>query len=229
MNGPNTSDLPMDEHTLITPVGPDSLSKLKIGDIVYIDGVVFTGRIGLYKKLFDEGAEPPVDIRSLTNVTFHCSPAVGKDALGDWKVSAVTATASFRFEKHLPMLMDQHGVRVVIGKGGMSPEVYEKHFKRLGAVFLNTVGYGIGARYGRGVQKVEAVHWLDDLGIAQAMWVLNVKRFGPFLVECDIEGNSLYQMALQETNEDLKQVYAGLPLPTLKRMGEVHNPEDEVF
>jgi L(+)-tartrate dehydratase beta subunit len=225
----STSELPMDEHRLKTPVTPDALAKVKLGDVVYIDGTVFTGRIGLYKKLFDEGAEPPANISALTNVTFHCSPAVGETSPGEWKVSAVTATASFRFEKHLPMLMDEYGVRVVIGKGGMSPEVYENHFKRLGAVFLNTVGYGIGAQYGRGVQKVDAVHWLDELGIAQAMWVLNVKRFGPFLVECDTQGRSLYQMALTETNEELKQLYEGLPLPALKRMGEIHNPEDEVF
>ncbi len=225
----NTSDLPMDEHTLETPATPDALAKLKLGDIVYVDGIVFTARLGVYKKLFDEKAEPPVDIQALTNVTFHCSPAVGEKSPGEWKISAATATASFRFEKHLPMLMDQFGVRVVIGKGGMSQEVYEKHFKRLGAVFLNTVGYGIGAQYGRGVQKVEAVYWLDELGIAQAMWVLRVKRLGPFLVECDVQGRSLYQMAMKETNEELKGLYEGLPLPTLKRLGEIHNPEDEVF
>ena len=73
------------------------------------------------------------------------------------------------------------------------------------------------------------VFWLDELGIAQAMWVFEVKNFGPFLVECDARGNSLYQMALAETNEELGKLYEGLPLPTLKRMGEMHNPEDEVF
>ncbi len=225
----STSDLSMDEHLLTTPVSRETLDRLKLGDIVRIDGVIFTGRIGLYTKLFDERAEPPVDIASLTNVTFHCSPAVGEKSPGVWEVSAVTATASFRFEKHLPMLMEEYGVRCVIGKGGMSREVYQNHFNRLGAVFLNTVGYGIGAQYGRGVQKVEAVHWLEELGIAHALWVLRVKNFGPFLVECDTSGNSLYQMALKETNKELKGLYEGLPPPILKRKGEVHNPEDEVF
>ncbi len=224
-----TADLEMNEHRIRTPASPEDLAKLELGDVVYFDGVVFTGRIGLYKKLFDEKAPPPVDIASLTNVTFHCSPAVGRDESGAWDVAAVTATASFRFEKHLPMLMDDHGVRCVIGKGGMSTEFYEKHFKRLGAVFLNTVGYGIGAQYGRGITGVKDVHWLDELGIAQAMWVFEVQGFGPFLVECDARGNSLYSMALEETNAELVKLYEGLPLPTLKRMGEVHNPEDEVF
>lgn len=229
MNDLNTSDLAMDEHRLESPFSAKVLDRLKLGDIVRIDGLIFTGRIGLYKKLFDEGIVPPVDIKSLTNITFHCSPAVGEKAPGEWEVAAVTATASFRFEKHLPMLMDQYGVRCVIGKGGMSPQFYQDHFKRLGAVFLNTVGYGIGAQYGRGIEKVEEVHWLQELGIAQAMWVLRVKNFGPFLVECDTRGNSLYQMAQKETNEKLKGLYENLPQPTLKRIGEVHNPEDEVF
>ncbi len=224
-----TSDLEMREHRLAAPVSPEALENLRLGDVVYFDGVVFTGRIGLYKKLFDEKAPPPADIASLTNVTFHCSPAVGRDAEGGWKVAAVTATASFRFEKHLPLLMDEHGVRCVIGKGGMAPKVYQEHFRRLGAVFLNTVGYGIGAQYGRGVVGVRDVHWLEELGIAQAMWVFEVRNFGPFLVECDARGESLYQMALAETNAELGKLYEGLPAPTLKRLGEVRNPEDEVF
>ena len=224
-----TADLEMKEHHLTTPASPEDLAKLKLGDIVYFDGVIFTGRIGLYKKLFDEKTPPPVDIASLTNVTFHCSPAVRRNDSGEWEVAAVTATASFRFEKHLPLLLDEHEIRCVIGKGGMAAEFYEKHFKRLGAVFLNTVGYGIGAQYGRGISGVRDVYWLDELGIAQAMWVFEVKNFGPFLVECDARGNSLYQMALAETNEELGKLYEGLPLPTLKRMGEMHNPEDEVF
>ncbi|MEE9256420.1 MAG: fumarate hydratase C-terminal domain-containing protein, partial [bacterium] len=117
MSEMTTSDLPMDEHLLETPISREALDKLKIGDIVRLNGVIFTGRSGLYKKLFDEGAEPPVDIASLTNTTFHCSPAVSEKAPGEWEVSAVTATASFRFEKHLPQLMDRFGVRCVIGKG----------------------------------------------------------------------------------------------------------------
>ena len=224
-----TADLEMKEHHLTAPASPEDLAKLELGDVVYFDGLVFTGRIGLYKKLFDEKAPPPVDIASLTNVTFHCSPAVGQNDSGEWEVAAVTATASFRFEKHLPLLLDGHGVRCVIGKGGMAQEFYEKHFKRLGAVYLTTVGYGTGALLGRGIRRVRDVHWLDELGIAQAMWVFEVERFGPFLVDSDLEGNSLYQMALAETNVELGKLYEGLPLPTLKRMGEVHNPEDEVF
>ena len=82
-----TSDMPMDEHRLTTPIAREDLDKLKPGDIVRLDGIIFTGRIGVYKKLFEEKIPPPVDIESLTNVTFHCSPAVREKAPGEWEVT----------------------------------------------------------------------------------------------------------------------------------------------
>ena len=36
-------------------------------------------------------------------------------------------------------------------------------------------------------------------------------------------------MSNAETNPVLKGLYAGLPAPALKRMGEVCGPEEEVF
>ena len=55
------------------------------------------------------------------------------------------------------------------------------------------------------------VHWLRELGIAQAMWVLEVERLGPFLVEGDREGRSLFALANREINLRLPEVYRGLP------------------
>ena len=54
-----TADLEMKEHHLTTPTTPEDLAKLELGDVVYFDGLVFTGRIGLYKKLFDEKRPRP--------------------------------------------------------------------------------------------------------------------------------------------------------------------------
>ena len=48
---------------------------------------------------------------------------------------------------------------------------------------LTTVGYGTGALLGRGVEKVSGVYWHSELGLAQAMWVIDVKQMGPFMVE----------------------------------------------
>ena len=57
-----------------------------------------------------------------------------------------------------------------------------------GAVYLTTVGYGTGALLGRGITGVRNVYWLDELGIAQAMWLFEVQNFGPFIVDSDLEG-----------------------------------------
>ena len=98
-----------------------------------------------------------------------------------------------------------------------------------GAVYLTTVGYGIGATYGRAITRVRDVHWLRELGIAQALWVLEVERIGPFLVEGDAEGRSLFALANREIDARIDEVYRDLPPPALGRFGEVLSRKDEVI
>jgi L(+)-tartrate dehydratase beta subunit len=91
------------------------------------------------------------------------------------------------------------------------------------------VGYGLGATYGRGVKGVKAVYWLEELGIAQAVWVLEIENMGPFIVESDLEGNSLFERSNQAINENLAELYEGLPEPVLRRYGETTDRRDEVL
>jgi L(+)-tartrate dehydratase beta subunit len=72
------------------------------------------------------------------------------------------------------------------------------------------------------------VHWLRELGIAQAMWVLEVERLGPFLVEGDREGRSLFALANREIDVRLDEVYRGLPKYAMSRFGETVSRKDEV-
>ena len=72
------------------------------------------------------------------------------------------------------------------------------------------------------------VHWLRELGIAQAMWVLEVEKLGPFLVEGDREGRSLFALANREIDLRLKEVYRGLPRYAMGRFGEATSRTDEV-
>ena len=208
---------------------PEDLAKLEAGMIVYLDGPIYTGREGLYRRVLDEGLKPPVDLASVSNVNFHCSPAAAVRPDGSYDVGAVTATASFRFSKWMNRWFDVSGCRMVIGKGGMSEEDYRNHFVPKGAVYLTTVGYGTGALLGRGIKKVRAVHWLEELGIAQAMWVFEVENFGPFLVDGDLKGNSLFEIENRKVNEKLADAYAGLKEPALRRYGETTSRKDEVI
>jgi L(+)-tartrate dehydratase beta subunit len=213
---------------LKTPVTKEDLAGLEIGNVVYLDGIVYTGREGLYDRIVGKGIEPPVDLKALTNVTFHCSPAASVNADGSYNMGAVTATASFRFAKWLTEWFEISGVKIIIGKGGMSEDDYKKYFVPNDAIYLTTVGYGTGALLGRGIKRVQTVHWLEELGIAQAMWVLEVENFGPFLVESDLQGNSLFEQENRAVNAKVDKVFEGLREPALKRYGETTSRSDEV-
>jgi L(+)-tartrate dehydratase beta subunit len=213
---------------LTIPVTDEDLEGLELGDVVYLDGIVYTGREGVYNRALGEGIKPPVDLKALSNVTFHCSPAAAVRADGTFNIGAVTATASFRFAKWLTEWFELSGVKIIMGKGGMSEEDYRKYFVPNKAIYLTTVGYGTGALLGRGITRVKDVLWLEELGIAQAIWVLEVENFGPFLVESDLQGNSLFERENRRTQPMVAKAFEGLKEPALKRYGETTSREDEV-
>ena len=165
----------------------------------------------------------------ISAVNFHCSPAAATRPGGEYAVSAVTATASFRFSKWLEDWFRISGAKLIIGKGGMNPGDYQRYFVPNGALYLTTVGYGTGALLGRGVKKVHAVHWLEELGIAQALWVFEVQHFGPFIVESDLQGNSLFERENERIIERLPDIYAGTKPAVLKRFGETDDRSDELI
>ncbi len=221
-------DVRMDEVHLRTPVSEADLVRLKLGDVVYLDGVLYTAREGVYRKVVEQGVGLPDSVTRLTNVNFHCSPAASARPDGTYAVQAVTATASFRFGKSMSRWFERSGARVVVGKAGFTELAYREWFVPHGAVYLTTVGYGMGAAYGRCIKRVVDVHWLQELGIAQALWVLEVEALGPFLVEGDREGRSLFALANREINLRLSEVYRDLPPFAMARFGETTSRTDEI-
>jgi L(+)-tartrate dehydratase beta subunit len=211
------------------PVRDGDLDGLEIGTVVYLDGVIYTGREGVYKKVLEDGAELPEGLVELSNANFHCSPAAAVEADGSYSVGGVTATASFRFSKWMRAWLERSGARIIIGKGGMSVEDYRDILVPAGAIYLTTVGYGTGALLGRGIKGVKAVHWIEELGNAQAMWVFEVANFGPFIVESDLHGNSLFEQQGKLINANLERVYEGLKAPALARYGETDDRNDELI
>jgi L(+)-tartrate dehydratase beta subunit len=208
---------------------PEALADLTIGDIVYLDGTVYTAREGIYKRVLEDRIALPLDLPEKSAANFHCSPAATQHDDGSFDLGAVTATASFRFSKWIGPWLAASGAKLIIGKGGMNAQDYRDHFVPHGAIYLTTVGYGTGALLGRGVKQVRDLHWKEELGLAQAMWVLVVENFGPFIVESDLEGNSLFERENARIAGSLDKVYEGTRPAVLKRFGETDDRSDELI
>ena len=214
--------------SLNLPATPEDIAALRPGDVAFLTGVVYTAREGVYERVLNKGEALPEGLTDISNVNFHCSPAAAREGNG-FRIGGVTATASFRFSKYMADWLDLTGTKIVIGKGGMTHEDIKNILAPRGAVYLTTVGYGTGALLGRGVKGVRAVHGLDELGIAQAMWVFDVENFGPFIVDSDLAGNSLFAQQGEQINKGIDRLYEGLKPPALHRYGETDDRQDEVM
>ncbi|OYT54951.1 MAG: fumarate hydratase [Candidatus Altiarchaeales archaeon ex4484_2] len=166
---------------LKTPLKRGDIEHLTAGEFIYLSGTVVTGRDSAHQRALEE-KRFPVNLED--GVLFHSGPIAKKTANG-WDIVAIGPTTSSRMNSMAEEFMDRFGVKVVIGKGGMNPEIFRGR-----GIYLAMTG-GCAALGARSVKKVKEVHWLD-LGMAEAVWVLKVEKLGPLLVGIDYEGNSLY-------------------------------------
>jgi fumarate hydratase subunit beta len=192
------------EYKLRTPLSEDAIRELNVGDVVYLTGVVVTMRDTGHKRaveLLSKGERLPVDMRGLA--LYHAGPVVRR--VGDrWEVVVIGPTTSTRMEVYEYDIIEKTGVRMVIGKGGMGPRTAEA-CKRFGAVYTVYPG-GAAALQAEQVKRVLEVHWLD-LGVPDAMWVLEVENLGPLTVVIDSKGRNLYEemyrMARRRIDEEI--------------------------
>jgi fumarate hydratase, class I len=182
------------EVVLHPPLTEAQVRALKVGDVVLIDGDIFTGRDNVHAYLMKN--PPPVDLNGA--VLYHCGPVMLKEGDG-WSVKAAGPTTSSREEPYQGDVIRRYGVRAVIGKGGMGPKTLAA-LKDFGAVYLNGIG-GAAQYYARTVQEVRAVY-LMEFGIPEAMWHLRVRGFAA-IVTMDAHGNSLHAEVEHATGEQL--------------------------
>ncbi len=171
------------EVPLRPPLSEDQVRRLRIGEVVLLSGVIYTGRDAVHHRLMRQ--PPPIDLRG--QVLYHCGPVVLKESEA-WRVTAAGPTTSIREEPYEADLIGRFGIRAVMGKGGMGSRTLMA-LKEHGAVYLNAIG-GAAQFYARCIEKVEGVDLLE-LGIPEAMWHLRVKDF-PAIVTMDAAGNSLH-------------------------------------
>jgi len=168
---------------LRTPLGKEDILKLKAGDIVHLSGEVVTARDKAHQRALDEGGFP-VNIKD--GVVFHAGPIVKKE--NEWKIVAIGPTTSSRMNSLEPDFIKKFKISAIIGKGGMNSSV--KEAMRGNCIYLAMTG-GCAALAAKAVKTVKEVHWIE-LGIPEAVWVLDVENLGPLIVGIDAEGNSLY-------------------------------------
>lgn len=185
------------EVVLEAPITEEQIRSLKVGDVVRINGMIYTGRDAIHKHLMDHDA--PVDLNG--QIIYHCGPVMLKDENGKWHVKAAGPTTSIREEPYQGEIMKKFGIRAVIGKGGMGAKTLAA-LKEHGGVYLNAIG-GAAQYYAECIQSVEGVDFLE-FGIPEAMWHLRVKDFTA-VVTMDSHGNSLHEDVEKSSLEKLAQ------------------------
>ncbi len=158
-----------------------------------------------YLEYVEESRAIPVDLEG--GVLFHCGPLVVKR--NGWELIAAGPTTSARMNGLEPRFIEASGVRGIIGKGGMSRPTVNA-MKEHGCVYFSMTG-GAAVLAAEGIKKVEGVEWLD-LGVPEALWILEVENLGPLTVAIDAHGNSLYEGVEREVENKLPEIRKKLGL-----------------
>jgi fumarate hydratase class I len=176
------------------PVSEEAIRNLNVGDEVLISGVMITARDAAHKYMVEQEATEVKEVLK-DGMLYHCGPIVKKDSAG-WHFVAAGPTTSKREEPYEAEVIERYGVRGVIGKGGMGERTLEACRKH-GAVYLHAIG-GLAVILAKSVKKVQDVHKLEEFGVPEAMWVIEVEKF-PAVVTMDSHGNSLHAKVLEES------------------------------
>src|SRR5690606_7481470 len=198
------------------PITESAVRELRIGHEVEISGLMVTGRDAAKKhlvKTFDERFDALARDRFL----YHCGPVVQKDRSGAWRFVAAGPTTSIREEPYEAEVIERYGVRGIIGKGGMGKRTLDA-LQKFGAVYLHAIG-GLAVVLAQSVVKVHGVHMLEELGVPEAMWSIEVKDF-PAVVTMDAHGASLHETIFASSRQvalDLMQQGAPAPMPASKK------------
>jgi L(+)-tartrate dehydratase beta subunit len=178
----------MAHYDFTMPIGEADARRLRVNDTVTLNGTLFGIRDATYIHLFDRGRKTRFDMNG--HAVIHTAPNVRKDPAepSGYAPVCIGTTTSDRMERFTRPLMEQYGVRLTIGKGGLR-EASAQAFRELGGAYLAIIG-GTAALETTWIEAIEDVD-LDDLN-PESLWKFRVRGFGPLLVAMDSAGGSLY-------------------------------------
>ncbi|MDD4102328.1 MAG: FumA C-terminus/TtdB family hydratase beta subunit [Kiritimatiellae bacterium] len=171
---------------IVYPFSEAAVRDLCVGEAVRVSGLIFTGRDRLHKYLAEGGAVP-VALRD--GGIYHCGPVVVPEGAG-WRVVAAGPTTSVREEPYMAKVIAEHGLRVIIGKGGMGAAT-RTACQKYGCVYLQAAG-GAAALLAQRVRRVAGVCLLEEFGATEALWQLEVEGLET-VVGLDTCGASLFE------------------------------------
>ncbi len=186
------------------PISEEAIRELKVGDEVAISGIMVTGRDAAHAWMVEER---PDEIRDILkdSMIYHCGPVVEKKD-GEWHFVAAGPTTSIREEPYQGDVLKEYGLRAAIGKGGMGAKTLQA-LKEHGAVYLHAIG-GAATLLAKSVTRVHKVIKLEEFGVPEAMWVIEVKDFQA-VVTMDSHGNSLHK-DIRDRSEKVYKELVGL-------------------
>jgi L(+)-tartrate dehydratase beta subunit len=181
----------MAHHELTMPTTEAQVRALRVNYTVTLQQRLFGIRDATQIHMFDRGRSTRFDLRG--HAVIHTAPNVRKVERSDahpagYQPVCVGTTTSDRMERFTRPLMEQYGVRLVVGKGGLR-EASSQAFQDLGGAYLAIIG-GTAALETTWVEAIEDVD-LDDLN-PESLWQFRIRNFGPLLVAMDSHGASLY-------------------------------------
>lgn len=184
------------------PLTKKDVMGLNAGDVVLINGMIVTGRDKIHKFLFYE--RPPkkdIPFNLSGTILYHCGPIVKKSDSG-YKIIASGPTTSIRVETYEHRIISSYGIRGIMGKGGMCERTLDAMEKN-GCVYFHTIG-GAAAYLADRVKRVVDVWKLEEFGVPEAMWLLEVENF-PAIVTMDAYGKSLHNDIAKKSGSALKK------------------------
>ncbi len=180
----------MTGREIALPISEEETRLLRVGETIYLSGRVFTARDAAHSLLLRQHANKesiPFDMQGFA--LYHCGPVVSRGNAG-WEVLSAGPTTSMRMEELEDRFITAFHPRIIIGKGGMG-QTTKAALAREGAIYAHYTG-GAGALAAQAVQAVNGVFFLQELGMPEAVWMLQVRHFGPLLITMDTLGEDLY-------------------------------------